>query len=182
MLDNYHKWDQVSKFHKTPIFPGCSLCVHLRDDPWLRKRGCSINWNPFLTNPFVFQKFHDLIHCMLDNGALEQYPQVSRIHEIHTPPNNRMDRAKARIVTLWQMCKLWMTSRGTGEMPMSVKEVWNKVLDTGGCSGESTVERRPIPVAMTGTHANMNDSYNRWNDYKKWITKEIKMNWIKNNV
>ena len=47
MLDNYHKWDQVSKFHKTPIFPGCSLCLHLRDDPWLRKRGCSINWNPF---------------------------------------------------------------------------------------------------------------------------------------
>ena len=135
-----------------------------------------------LTNPFVFQKFHDLIHCMLDNGALEQYPQVSRIHEIHTPTNNRMDRAKARILTLWQMCKLWMTSRGTGEMPMSVREVWNKVLDTGGCSGESTVESRPIPVAMTGTHANMNDSYNRWNDYKKWKTKEIKMNWIKNNV
>ena len=24
----------------------------------------------------LFQKFHDLIHCMLDNGALEQYPQV----------------------------------------------------------------------------------------------------------
>ena len=47
MLDNYHKWDQVSKFHKTHIFPSCSLCLHLRDDPWLRKRGCSINWNPF---------------------------------------------------------------------------------------------------------------------------------------
>ena len=29
-----------------------------------------------MTHGYENDKFHDLIHCMLDNGALEQYPQV----------------------------------------------------------------------------------------------------------
>ena len=46
MLENYHKWDKVSCFPKTHPFPGGCLCLHLRDDPRLRKRGAPIF--PFL--------------------------------------------------------------------------------------------------------------------------------------
>ena len=46
MLENYHKWDKVSCFPKTHPFPGGRLCLHLRDDPRLRKRGAPIF--PFL--------------------------------------------------------------------------------------------------------------------------------------
>jgi len=47
MLDNYHKWDQVA------------ACAYICE----------------MTHGYENEKFHDLIHCMLDNGALEQYPQ-----------------------------------------------------------------------------------------------------------
>ena len=71
-----------------------------------------------MTHGYKNEKFHDLIHCMLDHGALEQYPQFVKynLHNVQCPLyiknvqllyilsdqlfNSRMVRAKEMILML----------------------------------------------------------------------------------
>ena len=159
MLDNYHKWDQVSSFPKTPPLPGGRLCLHLRNDPWLRKRGfpifpfllpsrSSMTWSTACSTTEPWNNIHRL------REHLSWYLLTQ--HQQDGPCKGEDTDAVTHIKTMDDIKGDWWAAKYLEKKPKKCS------IYTGGCCGVSTVARHPTLVATTGTHASMNDSYSRW--------------------